>query len=124
MCCLVGLSGGEITSTFDCPEKTKLGHCSLIEEVMIGEDKLLKFSGNMAHLFRCFVLLRVMVGEDKFSGNMAHLFSCFVLLRVMVGEDKLLKFSGNMAHLFRCFVLLLWVMVGEDKLLKFSGNVG
>ena len=39
-------TGGEITSTFDCPEKTKLGQCDLIEEVMIGEDKLLKFSGN------------------------------------------------------------------------------
>lgn len=32
-------------STFDCPEKTKLGQCAVIEEVMIGEDKLLRFSG-------------------------------------------------------------------------------
>jgi hypothetical protein len=41
----VACAGGEITSTFDCPEKTKLGQCQLIEEIMIGEDKLLKFSG-------------------------------------------------------------------------------
>ena len=34
-------------STFDCPEKVKLGTCDLIEEVMIGEDKLLKFSGKL-----------------------------------------------------------------------------
>ncbi|XP_013787626.2 T-complex protein 1 subunit beta-like [Limulus polyphemus] len=39
------VTGGEIVSTFGCPEKVKLGFCNLIEEVMIGEDKLLKFSG-------------------------------------------------------------------------------
>ncbi|KAL5497065.1 hypothetical protein EMCRGX_G013461 [Ephydatia muelleri] len=37
--------GGEIVSTFGSPEKVKLGHCKLIEEVMIGEDKLIRFSG-------------------------------------------------------------------------------
>merc|ERR1712212_312217 len=37
--------GGEITSTFDSPETVRLGECQSIEEVMIGEDKLLKFSG-------------------------------------------------------------------------------
>eukprot|EP00055_Hartaetosiga_balthica_P007422 m.25457 g.25457 ORF g.25457 m.25457 type:complete len:531 (-) comp5769_c0_seq1:2219-3811(-) len=37
--------GGEIVSTFDTPDKVKLGKCDLIEEVMIGEDKLIKFSG-------------------------------------------------------------------------------
>ena len=39
-------TGSEIVSTFDNPEKVKLGHCDLIEEVIIGEDKLLRFSGN------------------------------------------------------------------------------
>ena len=38
-------AGGEIASTFDHPEATKLGHCKLIEEIMIGEDKLIHFSG-------------------------------------------------------------------------------
>ncbi|VDO83832.1 unnamed protein product, partial [Onchocerca flexuosa] len=37
--------GGEIVSTFDSPELVKLGSCNLIEEVMIGEDRLLRFSG-------------------------------------------------------------------------------
>lgn len=32
-------------STFDDPEHVKLGYCKLIEEVIIGEDKLIKFSG-------------------------------------------------------------------------------
>mmetsp|Transcript_26524 Transcript_26524/g.79270 ORF Transcript_26524/g.79270 Transcript_26524/m.79270 type:complete len:532 (+) Transcript_26524:232-1827(+) len=36
---------GDIVSTFDTPERVKLGSCELIEEVMIGEDKLVRFSG-------------------------------------------------------------------------------
>lgn len=39
--------GAEILSTFDCPERSEevLGTCASIEEVLIGEDKVLKFSG-------------------------------------------------------------------------------
>ena len=32
--------GGEIVSTFGRPELVKLGECKVIEEVMIGEDKV------------------------------------------------------------------------------------
>lgn len=39
------VTGGEIVSTFGNPELVRLGTCELIEEVMVGEDKLLKFSG-------------------------------------------------------------------------------
>jgi len=39
------VTGGEIVSTFYNPELVKIGKCKLIEEVMIGEDKLLHFSG-------------------------------------------------------------------------------
>lgn len=39
------VTGGEIVSTFGHPDQVKLGSCELIEEVMIGEDKLLRFSG-------------------------------------------------------------------------------
>lgn len=34
------VTGGEITSTFDHPNLVKLGTCDLIEEIMIGEDKV------------------------------------------------------------------------------------
>ncbi len=34
------VTGGEIASTFDRPELVRLGRCDLIEEVMIGEDKV------------------------------------------------------------------------------------
>ncbi|XP_026468257.1 T-complex protein 1 subunit beta-like [Ctenocephalides felis] len=39
------VTGGEIVSTFDQPGLVKLGTCKLIEQVMIGEDSLLRFSG-------------------------------------------------------------------------------
>ncbi|CAH8872233.1 unnamed protein product [Trichobilharzia szidati] len=51
------VTGGEIVSTFDSPETTKLGHCELIEEVTIGEDKLLRFSG-VALGEACTIVLR------------------------------------------------------------------
>ncbi len=36
---------GDIVSTFDSPESVKLGHCDKIDEIMIGEDKMIRFSG-------------------------------------------------------------------------------
>lgn len=39
------VTGGEIVSTFDNPDLVKLGKCDVIEQVMIGEDVLLRFSG-------------------------------------------------------------------------------
>ncbi|EKM59005.1 uncharacterized protein PHACADRAFT_249156 [Phanerochaete carnosa HHB-10118-sp] len=51
------VTGGEIASTFDRPDLVKFGHCELIEEIMIGEDKLIKFSG-VAAGEACTVVLR------------------------------------------------------------------
>ena len=51
------VTGGEIASTFDHPELVKLGHCDLIEEVIIGEDTLIKFSGVGAGQ-ACTIVLR------------------------------------------------------------------
>lgn len=34
------VTGGEIASTFERPDLVKLGQCELIEEIMIGEDKV------------------------------------------------------------------------------------
>jgi len=51
------VTGGEIASTFDHPELVKLGQCDLIEEIIIGEDKLIKFSG-VAAGEACTIVLR------------------------------------------------------------------
>lgn len=51
------VTGADIVSTFGKPELVKLGKCKLIEEIMIGEDKLIHFSGvDMGEA--CSVVLR------------------------------------------------------------------
>jgi len=47
----------EIASTFATPEAIKLGTCDLVEEVMIGEDRVLRFSG-VAKGAACTMVLR------------------------------------------------------------------
>jgi T-complex protein 1 subunit beta len=37
--------GAEIVSTFDHPERVRLGQCRLVEEILLGEDKAIRFSG-------------------------------------------------------------------------------
>ncbi|KAK3320124.1 chaperonin Cpn60/TCP-1 family [Cercophora scortea] len=51
------VTGGEIASTFDHPESVKVGYCDLIEEVIIGEDSLIRFSGVAAGQ-ACTIVLR------------------------------------------------------------------
>ncbi|PWN39012.1 putative CCT2-chaperonin of the TCP1 ring complex, cytosolic [Ceraceosorus guamensis] len=51
------VTGGEIASTFDRPDLVKLGACDTIEEIIIGEDRLIKFSG-VAAGEACTVVLR------------------------------------------------------------------
>ena len=50
------VTGGEIASTFDHPELCKLGKCANIQQVMIGEDKLIKFTGVVGEA--CSIVLR------------------------------------------------------------------
>ena len=42
---LAAVTGGEIASTFDRPDLVTLGECDLIDEIMVGEDRLIRFSG-------------------------------------------------------------------------------
>jgi T-complex protein 1 subunit beta len=54
---LAAVTGGEIASTFDKPELVKLGECDLIDEVVVGEDSLIRFSGCKGGQ-ACTVILR------------------------------------------------------------------
>jgi len=47
----------EICSTFDHPELVKIGGCDLMEEIMIGEEKVIRFSG-VALGEACTIVLR------------------------------------------------------------------
>lgn len=55
--CLCVRAGGEITSTFDDPTNVKLGTCAVVEEMMIGEDRMIHFSG-CALNEACTIVLR------------------------------------------------------------------
>lgn len=54
---LAAVTGGDIASTFDTPESVTLGGCKLIEEVLIGESRLIRFSG-VASGEACSIVLR------------------------------------------------------------------
>ena len=53
--------GGEIVSTFGKPELVKLGKCKLIEEIMIGEDKV--------YIHNLYIL------DEEFSARMSFVCS-------------------------------------------------
>jgi T-complex protein 1 subunit beta len=42
---LAAVTGADILSTFDTPEAAVLGKCDIVEEMIIGEDTVIKFSG-------------------------------------------------------------------------------
>lgn len=51
------VTGGEIVSTFDDPESVRLGSAKVVEEVMVGEDTVIRFVGCAAGE-ACTVVLR------------------------------------------------------------------
>ncbi|KAI6122379.1 chaperonin Cpn60/TCP-1 family [Pisolithus croceorrhizus] len=96
------VTGGEITSTFDRPDLVKLGRCDLIEEVIIGEDKLIKFSG-VAAGEACTVVLRgsthQMVDEAERS-----LHDALSVLSQTVKETRIVLGGGCSEMLMSCAV--------------------
>ena len=124
------ITGGEITSAFDRPELVKLGRCDLIEEIMIGEDKvtivltstydiisqtisqLIKFSG-VAAGEACTVVLRgstnQMVDEAERS-----LHDALSVLSQTVKETRVVLGGG-------CSEMLMSVEV-EEKAKKVRGK--
>ena len=96
------VTGGEIVSTFDRPDLVKLGHCDLIEEIMIGEDKLIKFSGVAAGQ-ACTVVLRgstnQMIDEAERS-----LHDALSVLSQTVRETRIVLGGGCSEMLMSCAV--------------------
>ncbi|KAF9040829.1 T-complex protein 1 subunit beta [Panaeolus papilionaceus] len=90
------VTGGEIASTFDRPGRVKLGHCEVIEEIIIGEDKLIKFSG-VAAGEACTVVLRgstsQMVDEAERS-----LHDALSVLSQTVKETRTVLGGGGTRH--------------------------
>ena len=86
------LLAAEIVSTFDHPELVKLGHCKLIEEVMIGEDSLIRFSGVTAGA-ACTVVVSKLYGVVIGGGSAPVLNRCMRAMRCA------LQLRGSSSHL-------------------------
>ncbi|KAL8171443.1 hypothetical protein V2J09_023247 [Rumex salicifolius] len=86
------VTGGEIASTFDNPESVKLGHCKLIEEIMIGEDKLIHFSG-VAMGQACTIVLRG-ASEHVLDEAERSLHDALCVLSQTVNDSRVLLGGG------------------------------
>merc|ERR1719356_1328468 len=87
---LAAVLGADIVSTFENPEESKLGHCKKISEMMIGEDKVIKFSG-CAQGEACTIVLRgasqhiLDEAERSLHDALAVLYQTVQETRVVVG---------------------------------------
>jgi T-complex protein 1 subunit beta len=86
------VTGGQIVSTFENPDGVLLGECEAIEQIMIGEDRLIKFSGVKSGE-ACSVVLRggtlQLLGEAERS-----LHDAFCVLSQTVKEPKTVLGGG------------------------------
>lgn len=78
-------------STFDLPDSVKLGRCDLIEEVIIGEDKLLKFSG--LYSFKKESLRTKVFGQKKFCIVFCLRVVCCMALYILEPEETVVNFD-------------------------------
>ncbi|KAG5440780.1 hypothetical protein PCK2_000216 [Pneumocystis canis] len=87
------VTGGEIVSTFDHPEHVKLGRCDLIEEVIIGEDKMIKFSG-VAAGEACTIVLRWGATSQLLDEAERSLHDALAVLSQTLGDFKVTLGGG------------------------------
>ncbi|EJT50622.1 t-complex protein 1, beta subunit (tcp-1-beta) [Trichosporon asahii var. asahii CBS 8904] len=96
------VTGGEIASTFDAADKLKIGRCDVIEEVMIGEDKLIKFSG-VAAGEACTVVLRGATSQMVDEADRS-LHDALSVLSQTVKESRVTLGGGCAEMLMSCAV--------------------
>lgn len=84
--------GGDIVSTFDDAAGVKLGSCKLVEEIMIGEDRLIHFSGPQLGE-ACTIVLR---GASTHILDEAErsLHDALCVLHSTVGDSRVLLGGG------------------------------
>lgn len=87
------VTGARIASTFDRPDLAVLGKCDVIEEVMIGEEKLIRFSGVSAGQ-ACTVVLRGAT-QQLLEEAERSLHDAFCVLSQTVREPKTVLGGGS-----------------------------
>ncbi|KAK7439297.1 T-complex protein 1 subunit beta [Stygiomarasmius scandens] len=98
------VTGGEIVSTFDNPDKVKLGFAQVVEEVMIGEDKLIKFSGLPSSGSACTVVLRGSTNQIVDEAERSLHDALSVLSQTASNESRTVLGGGCSEMLMACAV--------------------
>ncbi|XP_063233280.1 T-complex protein 1 subunit beta [Bacillus rossius redtenbacheri] len=96
------VTGGEIVSTFDNPEMVKLGHCEVIEQVMIGEDTLLRFGG-VALGEACTIVIRGATQQILDEAERS-LHDALCVLAATVKEARIVYGGGSSEMLMACAI--------------------
>ncbi|KAK7790656.1 hypothetical protein R5R35_006547 [Gryllus longicercus] len=96
------VTGGEIVSTFDHPELAKLGKCDVIEQVMIGEDTLLRFGG-VALGEACTVIIRGATQQILDEAERS-LHDALCVLAATVRESRIVYGGGCSEMLMACAI--------------------
>jgi len=93
---LAAVLGADIVSTFNTPDSVTLGRCDKIEEVMIGEDKVIRFSGCHSNE-ACTIVLR---GASTHVLDEAErsLHDALAVLYQTVSEEKRCVYGGGCAE--------------------------
>ena len=90
---LSAVLGSDILSTFDTPDDVTLGTCDAIEEVMVGEDKVIKFSGCKRNE-ACTIVLRGS-GAHILDEAERSMHDAICVLIAAVKHHKILYGGGN-----------------------------
>jgi T-complex protein 1 subunit beta len=90
---LAAVLGAEILSTFDDPSADVLGSCAKIEEEMIGEDKVIKFTGCQRNE-ACSIVLRGS-GNHILDEAERSLHDAICVLIAAVKDHKTIYGGGN-----------------------------
>jgi T-complex protein 1 subunit beta len=90
---LAAVLGAEILSTFDAPTTSRLGSCKLVEEIMIGEDKFIKFSGCAGNK-ACTIVLRGS-GLHILDEAERSLHDAICVLTQLIAHGKTIYGGGN-----------------------------
>lgn len=85
--------GSDILSTFDAPETAVLGSCDLIEEIMIGEDKVIRFQGTHRNE-ACTIVLRGS-GSHILDEAERSMHDAICVLIAAVKNHKIIYGGGN-----------------------------
>ena len=90
---LSAILGSDILSTFDSPDEAVLGSCESIEEIMIGEDKVVKFNGCTRNE-ACTIVLRGS-GAHILDEAERSLHDAICVLIAAVKNHRILYGGGN-----------------------------